>query len=109
MTIREYTASAMKFAKASEGWTQIDENGFYTTFEGSWENTSDNQNGGVGIEWAFHLTEDEIRERAPQKLLDYIESELLMAMSLGGDELRYSAEALAGLLKPGVYSASEIK
>ena len=62
MTINEYTESCLKFAEASKGWEKLDENSFYTTFDKSWEMSGDNQNGGVGIEWAFHLTEDEIRK-----------------------------------------------
>ncbi len=66
MTIKEYTESCLKFAEASKGWEKLDENSFYTTFDKSWEMSGDNQNGGVGIEWAFHLTEDEIRAQAPE-------------------------------------------
>ncbi|MBR5908916.1 MAG: hypothetical protein IKZ66_02955, partial [Schwartzia sp.] len=72
MTIKEYTESCLKFAEASKGWEKLDENSFYTTFDKSWEMSGDNQNGGVGIEWVFHLTEDEIRAQAPEKFLAYI-------------------------------------
>ena len=104
MTVEEYTKSCLKFA-----WDELDAGAFYTTFDGSWEMTADNQNGGVGIEWAFRLPEAEIRAQAAQKLLDYVAQELDMAAALGGEELAYTARTLAGLLKPGVYSNSEIK
>ena len=109
MTIKEYTESCLKFAEASKDWEKLDENSFYTTFDKSWEMSGDNQNGGVGIEWAFHLTEDEIRAQAPEKFLAYIAQELDMALAYGGEELKYTAQMLSGLLKPGVYSNSEIK
>ena len=111
MTVEEYTNSCLKFAEASKGWPDdgLDAGSFYTTFDGSWEMTADNQNGGVGIEWAFHLTEEEIRAQAAQKLLEHIAQELDMAVALGGEELAYTARMLSGLLKPGVYSNSEIK
>ncbi len=32
-----------------------------------------------------------------------------MALAYGGEELKYTAQMLSGLLKPGVYSNSEIK
>lgn len=109
MTLEEYAAACLKFAEASKSWTALDEGSFYTTFDGSWEMTADNQNGGVGVEWAFHLTEAEIRAQAAEKLLAYIASELELALPLGGEDLAYTARTLAGLLKPGVYSSAEVE
>ena len=111
MTVEEYTNSCLKFAEASKGWPDdgLDAGSFYTTFDGSWEMTADNQNGGVGIEWAFHRTEEEIRAQAAEKFLAYIAQEIDMALAIGGEELTYTAQTLSGLLKPGVYSNSEIK
>ena len=109
MTIKEYTDSCLKFAEASKDWEKLNENSFYTTFDKTWEMSGDNQNGGVGVEWAFHLPEDEIRAQAAEKFLAYIAQELDMALALGGEELTYTAQTLAGLLKPGVFSNSEIK
>ena len=109
MTIQEYTESCLKFAEASKGWEKLDENSFYTTFDKTWEMSGDNQNGGVGVEWAFHLSKDEIRAQAAEKFLAYIAQELDMALALGGEELTYTAQMLSGLLKPGVFSNSEIK
>ena len=109
MTIQEYTDSCLKFAEASKGWEKLDENSFYTTFDKTWEMSGDNQNGGVGVEWAFHLSEDEIRAQAAEKFLAYIAQELDMALAYGGEELTYTAQMLSGLLKPGVFSNSEIK
>ena len=109
MTIKEYTDSCLKFAEASKGWEKLDENSFYTTFDKTWEMSGDNQNGGVGVEWAFHLSEDEIRAQAAEKYLAYIAQELDMALALGGEELTYTAHTLSRLLKPGVFSNSEIK
>ena len=109
MTIQEYTESCLKFAEASKSWEKLDENSFYTTFDKTWEMSGDNQNGGVGVEWAFHLSEDDIRAQAAEKFLAYIAQELDMALALGGEELAYTAQTLSGLLKPGVFSNSEIK
>ncbi len=108
MTIREYTEAALKFAEASKGWTTLDESQFITTHEGSWEMTADNQNNGVGIEWAFHLDETAVRENAPEKLLDYIRSELAMAAA-GGPEAQEIVACLNDLLQPGIFSLSEVK
>ena len=81
MTIKEYTDSCLKFAEASKGWEKLDENSFYTTFDKTWEMSGDNQNGGVGVEWAFHLAEDEIRAQAAEKFLAYIAQELDMPLN----------------------------
>ncbi len=108
MTIKEYTEAALKFAEASKGWNALDESQFITTHEGSWEMTADNQNNGVGIEWAFHLDETAVRENAPEKFLDFIRTELAMAAA-GGPEAQEIVACLNDLLQPGVFSLAEVK
>ncbi len=108
MTIKEYTEAALKFAEASKAWNSLDESQFITTHEGSWEMTADNQNNGVGIEWAFHLDEAAVREKAPEKFLDYIRAELAIAAA-GGPETQEVIACLNDLLQPGIFSLAEVK
>lgn len=108
MTVREYTESCLKFAQASKGWAKLDETQFITTHDGSWEMTADNQNGGIDVSWAFQREETEIREEAPEKLLDYFRQELALAMASGPEMVEIVALA-HDLMQPGIYSVADIK
>lgn len=75
MTITAYTNAAIKFAKDSADWADMDPRAFYSTSNADiWAETCDNAHGGLLLDWAFHLSEDEIRASAPQKMLDQLAS-----------------------------------
>lgn len=95
MTISAYTKSAIKFAKDSADWSGMDPYVFYSTsVTDSWAETCDNAHGGLLLDWAFHLSEDEIRARAPQQMLDQLASMLDQVIDEGCD-----AEQLGAILE----------
>lgn len=84
MTITAYTNAAIKFAKDSADWADMDTRAFYSTSGTDiWAETCDNAHGGLLLDWAFHLSEDEIRTSAPQKMLDQAIDEGWDAEQLG--------------------------
>ncbi|MBQ9365262.1 MAG: hypothetical protein IJT82_05740 [Schwartzia sp.] len=109
MTVQEYTNSCLKFAEASKSWAELDPSQFYTTFDKSWEMSGENQNGGIGIEWAFHQDEGFIKENAPQKFVDYFRQEMELASKLSGPEAQEIAMTCVDLMKEGIYSLAEVK
>ena len=86
MTINSYTNAAIKFAADSADWNELDSSAFYSTsVTDTWAETSDNAHGGLLLDWAFHLSEDEIRARAPQEMLDQLATQLEQAIDEGWD------------------------
>ena len=95
MTINAYTTAALKFAADSAGWGSMEPCTFYSTsVSDTWSETSDNAHGGLLLDWAFHLSEDEIRARAPQEMLNQLASLLDQAIDEGWD-----ADQLGAILK----------
>ena len=95
MTITAYTNAAIKFAKDSADWADMDTRAFYSpSGTDIWAETCDNAHGGLLLDWAFHLSEDEIRTSAPQKMLDQLASMLDQAIDEGWD-----AEQLGAILE----------
>ena len=95
MTITAYTNAAIKFAKDSADWADMDPRAFYSTSNADiWAETCDNAHGGLLLDWAFHLSEDKIRASAPQKMLDQLASMLDQAIDEGWD-----AEQLVAILE----------
>lgn len=77
MTVKEYTDSCIKFSKDTKSWFELYNDHFYTTGSSSyWEETVDNAVGGIYIDWAFHLSVKEIRERAPQEFVNNLLMEI---------------------------------
>lgn len=99
MTINEYTTAALRFAKDSAEWHEIDERCWYTTGSMSttddwWEESSDNANGGLDLKWAFHESDEAIRKEAPQRFINEIADLLEQGIEEGWD-----AEQFGELLK----------
>ena len=108
MTVKEYTDACLAFAAASRGWGAVDESQFITTHDGSWEMTADNQNGGIDVAWAFRREEAEIREEAPQRLMDHFRQELDLAAG-SGPEMGEIVATVRDLMQPGIYSLAEVE
>ena len=95
MTITAYTNAAIKFAKDSADWDEMNSRSFYSTsVTDIWAETCDNAHGGLLLGWAFHLSEDAIRARAPQEMLDQLAAMLDQAIDEGWD-----AEQLGAILE----------
>lgn len=55
MTYNNYLADCLDFSKASAIWSELDPRKPYITTNGSgWQESCDNNNGGIDVSWAFH-------------------------------------------------------
>lgn len=80
MTLDQYTSTAIKFAKDTANWYHLDDYKWYTTNGRNWEESDDNANGGLPIDWAFHLTEDEIKQCAAENFIETAREEIQAAI-----------------------------
>lgn len=76
MTYQNYLADCISFSSESSKWGAIERGTYYTTNGTGWQESCDNNNGGIDVSWAFHLHANEVRAAAPQKFADAF-SELL--------------------------------
>lgn len=77
MTYNDYLADCLDFSKASWTWSELDPRKPYITTIGSgWQESCDNNNGGIDVSWAFHLPAVAIYDNAAQHFADSF-SELL--------------------------------
>ena len=83
---KRYTTCCLAFAADTAEWGGLDPYKWYTTYDGSWEETSDNANGGIDVSWAFHEKPDRIVQLAPQILVGQI-IELLRCFIDNGSDL----------------------
>jgi hypothetical protein len=88
MALDYYTNIAIKFAEDTREWGGISEFVWYTTTNNTndWVESSDNAHGGMDISWAFHLTENKIRELAPYQFINEIRELLQLAVDDGWDK-----------------------
>ena len=71
MTYNDYLTACLDFAKDTVKWAALDHQ-FYTAASTYWEESCDNNNGGIDVSWAFHLHAADIRKDAPQHYADGI-------------------------------------
>ena len=76
MTYQNDLADCISFSSESSKWGAIERGTYYTTNGTGWQESCDNNNGGIDVSWAFHLHANEVRAAAPQKFADAF-SELL--------------------------------
>ncbi len=84
MTYNDYLAACLDFAKDTAKWAALD-HPFYTANGPRWEESCDNNNGGIDVSWAFHCHADEIRRDAPQHYADAIIELVQLAIDDGWD------------------------
>lgn len=84
-SVENYANICKKFAKDTFEWGRLDECSFYTTNGSDWEETPDNEHGGVDVSWAFHLIDEEIEQRAAEELFEQLMNEIDLADSDGWD------------------------
>lgn len=71
MKLNEFIKCAKKFSKDTQKWYSLDDLTFYTTDSIEfWKETYDNAHGGLDLEWAFHLNDDEIEKEAQKEFRD---------------------------------------
>lgn len=94
MTVKEYTAVCLNFAKETAEHSELSSTAFYTTRGSSWWETCDNSNGGIDVSWAFHQSEEYIKENAAQFFVDEIASLVNLAIDdeWDSEQLEYIAE-----------------
>lgn len=67
MLLRDYIESCIKFAVDTKDWAELDFYKYYTaTQDGDWEESCDNAHGGLGVDWAFLLSESNVMRFAPE-------------------------------------------
>ncbi len=67
MLLRDYVESCIKFAVDTKDWAELDFYKYYTaTQDGDWEESCDNAHGGLGVDWAFLLSESNVMRFAPE-------------------------------------------
>lgn len=88
MALDYYINVAIKFAEDTMEWGGLPEQQWYTTTNSTnnWIESSDNAHGGMDVSWAFHLSEKEIRERAPYQFINEIRELLQVAVDDGWDK-----------------------
>ena len=67
MTYNEYLESCLIFSHDSQQYIGLDGTKFYTTPQNGtgWEESCDNSHGGLDVSWAFHFSEEKVKEEAP--------------------------------------------
>lgn len=97
MTLENYVKDAINFAKESENWIDLPFNRFYTTKGNGWEETSDNYIGGIDVSWAFHLTEEKIKDEAGQKMINCISELIHLAIDdeWDSEQMKYICEIIS--------------
>lgn len=88
-SVKEYAEICKKFANDAAEWGEVDEYKFYTTNGSDWEETCDNSHNGVDVSWAFHLSADEIEQRAAEELYEQLMNEIYLANSDGWDSKNF--------------------
>lgn len=67
MLLHDYIESCIKFAADTKDWAGLDSYKYYTaTQNGNWEESCDNAHGGLGVDWAFLLSESNVMRFAPE-------------------------------------------
>nr|DAE22820.1 MAG TPA: hypothetical protein [Siphoviridae sp. ct2hZ16] len=92
MTYNDYLTACLSFAKDTAKWAALDHQ-FYTTSGCYWEESCDNNNGGIDVAWAFHRHAAEIRNEAPQHYADAIIELVQVAI-----DDRWDAETMQSLV-----------
>lgn len=74
--IERYAECCNKFSIDTKDWIGLDEYSFYTTNGSGWEETSDNACDGILVDWAFHLSDLEIKMQSAERFLECFFDEL---------------------------------
>ena len=78
--LNEYVKCCKHFSHDTAEYMRLRNNMMYVTGRGEsspyWNETCDNANDGVNLEWAFHLSDEEIETFAPQELLQEVLQDL---------------------------------
>lgn len=85
-SVKKYAEICKKFSADTAKWGSLYDFKYYTTCgDDDWEETCDNPNNGVYINWAFQLSAEEIEHQAAEQLYELLLEELNLAMSDGWD------------------------
>lgn len=88
-SIEKFAEICKKFSSDTAEWGGLDEYNYYTTDANGWVETSDNAHGGVDVSWAFHLSAEEIEQRAAEELYERLMNELYLADSDGWEAEKF--------------------
>lgn len=89
MTLDEYTESCERFSDETKQWWGLDNKLHYVALDGDWRESTDNAEGGVHLDWAFHKTKDEIKKTAPHEFYYEFKLQAEQAVDEDFDEKQY--------------------
>lgn len=75
-TVKKYAEICKQFSKDTAEWNDLEKNKFYTASRSAWSESDGNAAREVSVSWAFHLSDDEIEQRAAEKLFERLMAEL---------------------------------
>lgn len=90
----DYKKCVLSFAEDTKEWEGLDERRWYTacnTYE-SWEETTDNSNGGLDIRWAFHrenISNTEILEHFYEEIMNILNTNIDNEVDIESIEFDY--------------------
>lgn len=89
MLVKDYTENCIKFAKETKEWKSLNPYRYYLTNGYSWNETCDGNGGGLDVSWAFNMSNNKIKELAPQKFVNLVKEEIQTAIDndLSSDEI----------------------
>lgn len=71
ISLKEFTSTALQFAKDTKEWGELDPYKHYTTNgTNTWIKSCDNEHGGMDLEWAFHLSKEEILKLVEEEYMN---------------------------------------
>lgn len=97
MTLENYKKVCKEFAKNTMEWGRLYDTAHYTTWGRGYNISADNIIGGIDVSWAFHLSEEEIEQRARKEYCYNIECLLRTADDdeWNDDEIDYIRELIS--------------
>ena len=80
-SVKRYADICKKFAHDTAEWSRLVFENFYTT-DGSfdWSESSDNAHNGIDVSWAYGLEDYEIEYAAAERLFEFLQEEIQLAV-----------------------------
>lgn len=88
-SVEKFAEICKKFASDTAEWGGLDEYKYYTTDVSDWKESCDNFHNGVDVSWAFHLSAEEIEQRAAEELYERLMNEIYLADSDGWEAEKF--------------------
>lgn len=90
MLLKEYIDCCKEFAEDTKNWGKLNQYNFYTTNGLCWNESCDNNHGGLDISWAFHKTSEYIEQEAPQIFINIFTDQVSQGIDEQIDESQWN-------------------